>query len=95
MKIPTNKHYLSRDPHIDWVFIVVGTCLLTIGLVFFDYSIYQTTISGVNDASIQSAVAKLPFEQSALDEAVALQVKHKINRTSIVSDPVIVGDPSR
>lgn len=95
MKIPTNKHYLSRDPHIDWVFIIIVSCVLTTIFVFVDYTTYQETLSKVNDVSVEAAAIKLPFEQSALDEAVATQVKHKINRASIVSSPVTVSDPSK
>ena len=95
MKILTNKHYLSRDPHVDWAVIFIVTCLLVIVFMFEDYVTYEEAISSVNDEAVQSAVIKLPFEQSALDEAVAVQVKHRENRTSIINSPVIVEDPSK
>ena len=94
MNIPRKKHYISRDPYLDWVLIITATFLLSIIFMFIDYSAYKQVNLTIDKASLETSINKLPFEESALAEAVQVLNKREQSRISIISGSVKGGDPS-
>ncbi|MEI8327535.1 MAG: hypothetical protein WCG02_00150 [Candidatus Taylorbacteria bacterium] len=94
MKIHTDKHYMGRDPFIDWAVTVVFTCALAVVLIVVGVYSYRQIDARLADATRNPVVTKLPYDTRAVDSAINFLNDYAVSRDAAIKNSSKVMDPS-
>ena len=76
---------MGRDPFKDWAIIILITCVISFVFVVMGVSSYHDVDSAISLSPVASGSDKLPFEVSALDNAVKELDLRASNQKSIIN----------